>query len=234
LKAGKAVDLIGATGAPAYYRWVTPESSEQRTALKKDDGTFAVTAHDQALLELVPNPMSDQYRLQVEIKHDSSEGLHGQVGIYFAHTRFQPKKDRGHAFCGLYYNDLGDEVAQRPDGRAPGNALRLYRSALLESVMTGPNRMMTPHWHFAPVGPRGNFRWRKLRLELTGEALTIFWEGQQVLHLSRDQVLGCKVFPDPRFDAESLQCEPRGGLGLYLYRSTASFRNVRLEPILSR
>src|SRR5262249_20368486 len=154
--------------------------------------------------------------------------------LYFAHSQFLPEHGQGHSFCKLYYNDLGNEAGVFPKEKIPGNALRLYRSALFEPVMAGPSRGMAPHWFFAPAGPRAKVAWRKLGIELGHEALVISWDGQRVCSLPQADVLKCTLPPDERWDVASLPFHSRGGLGLYLHLSTASYRNVRLDPLFGK
>jgi tRNA A-37 threonylcarbamoyl transferase component Bud32 len=230
LAAGHAVELIRATGAPRYFHWAT--SAPRQQAFASDGETFAIQAQHEGLLELVPNLLHDQYRFQAEVRQDSSEGHLGLVGIYFAHTRFTPKEGQGHSFCKLYYNDLGDEAGADPNQKQRGNALRLYRSVLFEPTMAGPSCGIAPHWFFTPVGPSAKTAWRQLMIEVTDHALIMFWEGQLVCRLSRADVLACSLPQDPRCDTATLEFEPRGALGLYAHLCAASFRNVRLQPII--
>jgi hypothetical protein len=229
LKEGKAVELIGAKGKPRYFRLTTPVSDQEKTSLG-EDGTFTVSAYKQALLELVPDPLHDQYRFQAEIRQDATDGIVGFVGAYIGHTEFPTENDRVHHFYGLCYNDLGDERVRQQ----PSNALTLRNAVLLESIMDGSIRMMNIHCNFVPAGATATTAWRQLAIELTHDGLSISWEGKKVCQLSRDEVARCKLLPDNRYDVGAFWLDPRGSLGVCLYRSTASFRNVRLEPIVDK
>jgi tRNA A-37 threonylcarbamoyl transferase component Bud32 len=230
LAAGQAVELIGKTGAPRYFRWQT--SAPRQQTFVRDEGVFTIQAQDEGLLELVPDPMHGQYRFHAEVRQDLSEGILGSVGLYFAHARFLANEGQGHSFCKLSYNDLGDEAGAFPNEKIEGNALRLYRHVLFEPILGGPSCGLAPHTFFTPAGPKAKTAWRKLTIEVRSDALVISWEGQPVSRMTRADILGCGLPPDSRCDTAALQFEPRGGLGLCLYRSTASFRNVELEPIL--
>jgi hypothetical protein len=80
--------------------------------------------------------------------------------------------------------------------------------------------------------------WRQLTVEVTPEALTVYWEDQQLvgsivpsvmLKMARQPLLHQKdmVGIDPPFS-------PHGGLGLFVEGSAAFFRNVVIEPILEK
>jgi tRNA A-37 threonylcarbamoyl transferase component Bud32 len=227
LTAGKPVELIRETGPPGYFRWETAVAGQQ--TFLRDDGVFAVHGPNEGLLELVPDPLHDCFRFQAEIRQEASGGTLGHVGLYIAHAGFVAKDGPGHSFCKLFYNDLAIEQNMRQ-----GNALRLTRQVLFEPFLAGPSRDMTDHWYFNPAGPNPQFgpMWRQLAIELKRGAISVLWDGQQVLHLPRDKVLQSGyLIPDERYDVRSLELVPRGGLGLYIHKSTASFRSVHLQPI---
>jgi tRNA A-37 threonylcarbamoyl transferase component Bud32 len=230
LAAGQPVDLIGETGAPGYFQWQTTAPRQQTSV--GEDGAFVGQAHLEGLLELVPEPLPEQYRFQAEVRQDLSEGVWGRVGIYFAHTSFIAQLGRGHSVCKLFYNDLGDEAALTPIMDVSGNALRLYRSVIFEPIMAGPGCGMNL-CRLTPVGPAGKTAWRKLKIEVTRDSVVIFWEGEVVRRWLRTEILNCSIPADPRYDTASLEFEPRGGIGLYLHQSNASFRSVRVEPIIN-
>jgi serine/threonine protein kinase len=230
LEAGKSVELIGENGPPGYFRWET--AAPRQLTFEGDRGVFTVQAQHEGLLEVVPDPLHEQYSFEAEVRHDSSEGIYGSVGLYFAHTRIQAAEGPGHSLCKLFYNDLADEAAAFPKENIPGNLLALYRSVIFEPIMAGPGCGMNCAHHFRLPIPATDPPWRRMRIVLTKDDLSVSWEGQVVCRLSRTDVARCKVGQDPRCDTASLRFEPRGGLGFYVHKSTASFRNVRLQPIL--
>jgi hypothetical protein len=137
-----------------------------------------------------------------------------------------------HSFSSVFFNDLTDFDTLFPENKL-GNPLTMRREVLLESIMGGPAQGMGPMWYFPPAcrnGPAGV--WRNLRIQLTGQALTVWWDGTPVQRVSRDHIRQCTLPADLRYDASQLQFEPRGGLGIYVHQASASVRNVRLTPIL--
>src|SRR5262249_45222639 len=91
---------------------------------------------------------------------------------------------------------------------------------------------------FKPRGEKSG-KWDDLELVVTPEEVTARWNGQPFTvttsDIQRKFDMDMKVFPPapgspvkreniPQFDA-------RGGLGLYVYRASASFRQVTVTPI---
>jgi hypothetical protein len=76
-----------------------------------------------------------------------------------------------------------------------------------------------------------NAVWRELKIVLTRQQLAVHWNKQLVYRMSREEILDHGMPPDARYDTQSLKFEPRGGLGIFVYRSTLFVRNVRLTPI---
>jgi hypothetical protein len=224
LAAGRDVELVGEFGPPHWFSWRTSDA-EQRSFLG-GDGTFAIQAASTALLELVPDPMHDEFRFSVELRHDSSEGYYGDVGLYFGYMGFESRNGPGHSFCSISYNDLSLEPG------SASNSLVLFRHVMFEPRMDGLSSGMK-RWHFTPAVPEKRTLWRELIVERKHDALAVSWNGKQVLGLSQAEVLACKLPDDERYDTPPLHFTPRGGLGICLNRSTVSVRRARLEPILN-
>jgi tRNA A-37 threonylcarbamoyl transferase component Bud32 len=231
LATGRGVELVGSSGPPSYFRWETDAPGQQ--TLLRADGVFSAEAQLEGLLELLPDLPYEQYRYEVELRQDLSEGYSGLVGLYFAHTRHVTELGPGHSFCKLFYNDLGDERVSSPEAKLPGNGLRLYRHFVFEPIMAGPSCGLAPHTFFSPAGPKSETSWRPLRVEVTAETVTAFWDGVPVQRVSRAQPWAWRLPKDQRFDTASLPFEPRGGLGVYMHLSMVSVRNARVKPIES-
>src|SRR5262249_19514997 len=133
------------------------------------------------------------------------------------------------------FNDLLDETSLVPKDKPPGNPFRTYRQVIFEPIMVGPGQGLTTHWHFRPACLQGMEQlWRNLKIELTGEALTVSWDGTQVQRVTQDSIQQCTLPADACYDTSQLHFEPRGGVGVYVHNAAASLRNVRLTPILDR
>lgn len=91
---------------------------------------------------------------------------------------------------------------------------------------------------FVPAGE--GKAWRDLTITVTSEEVTAEWDGQ-TLHLNREEIAAAvaaamdrlrPLYPEfPLLQSAQPQFAPRGGLGLYLYRGSASFRDVTVTPL---
>jgi hypothetical protein len=229
---GQPIELVGGTGGPLLpSRWVTRGRSQLDSL--SQDGSFTVESMDRALFELMPNLACGHFSLEAVIRQNKGNAPESNVGIYFAHTQFQSQAGPAHSFSYVFFNDVMDQAALFPNGDLEGNALSLCRQVISESIMVGPGQGMAPIAYFLPACRNGPAAvWRNIKIQLTGEALTVWWDGTPVQRVSRDGILKSTLPSDPRFDASQLHFEPRGGVGVYVHQAAASVRNVRLTPIL--
>jgi serine/threonine protein kinase len=229
---GQPIELVGGKGGPRLpSHWVTGGRGQLDSL--SQDGSFTVESMDKALFELLPNLAHDQFHLEADIRQLKGNGTESNVGIYFAHAQFQSQVGPAHSFSYVFFNDVMDQAALFPKGNLEGNALSLCRQVIFESIMSGPGQGMAPIRYFTPAclsGPKEV--WRNLKIELTGEALTVWWDGTPVQRVSRDGIQKYTLPADARYDASQLNFEPRGGVGVYVHNASASLRNVRLTPIL--
>jgi serine/threonine-protein kinase len=96
LRKGKSVVLVGDKGRPRWFQWVSGQSEGKLDTT--NDGFCSIHAGDDgALVELVPDPQSDSYRLELQVRHDSADiRERSEVGVFVAR--------QGHP--------VGDAVAQ--------------------------------------------------------------------------------------------------------------------------
>lgn len=75
--------------------------------------------------------------------------------------------------------------------------------------------------------------WRKIRIEVTPEVVRWYWEGELVISVEKAQQLKLAATLTRHQELEGNQPEfpRRGGLGLFVDKSRASFRNVVVEPL---
>jgi tRNA A-37 threonylcarbamoyl transferase component Bud32 len=203
------VILIGESGPPAdFHRTVT--RPEVRTGLHSGDRTFFVQAPScLCLLGLGSPPPWPSFRFEAEVRHEESTG--GEVGIYFAHHLDLSPREENHFCFPLGFADKGP---------FPGHAtLRLTRIQL-PSWQENQAVCISP----APFKPSGNAGavWRKVAIEVTPSEARVYWKDDQERCIGRL----------PREEAQSRIADvrgsyhPRGGVGLYVRSSSASFRRV--------
>jgi serine/threonine-protein kinase len=250
LAQGQPVTLVRETGRPAWFRWCVGEERTQVSVA--GDGTFAVHSWTLCLLELVRDPQQDRYRIRAEVRHENSDTHGPNVGIYLAHRAYPGARGDIHLLTQLGYNDVRNRLElyeQLPPNRRPKTPPR--NVSLVD---------LFPHLHYAgkggtqwddaiagvsgarfkPAGVGGG-PWRQLEVTVTPEGLRATWDGQLVGDLPVPTIvdrLGAALAkrrqwsPDDPFVSQIPSDFPlRGSLGLYVYRGSARFRSVRIEPL---
>ncbi len=251
LARGQAQTIIGEQGPPAWFEPVAGRETCQ-TAVGPD-GFFTIHTRGQTLLELVRDPHRERFRIRAALRHDHPVILFGSLGLYVARRAHATDGGVVHHFAAMTFYDLRDdrddwdmrrEVWKKhpnPPPRPPGNMValdpHLYSDGTGESwepgIPIGGARRF-----FDPAGFSGGV-WRELALEVTPEGVRGFWGGEEVGLLTADEVVapaqGVADHAHPPYAAFSrgLRPEfvPRGGLGLYVNRGSASFRHVVVEPL---
>src|SRR5262249_38322443 len=146
---------------------------------------FLYQHQDIGLLELLPDPQMERYRLRAEVRHEPGQDpTNGEVGIYFAHSQRATTQDAEHCYCRVAFNDLADLFTlPTPHGRrlVRGNRLRLVaqrhplEGLAFNSVIIGDISRFEPAPAVERPGP-----WRKIAVEVTPEEVRVFWEDRQI------------------------------------------------------
>jgi serine/threonine-protein kinase len=247
LARGEAVTLIGETGGPRWSRWRAGGPDVQTAPAP--DGAFTVySVGSLALLELLRAPRQSHFRFRAEVRHRGSNDQ-GAVGLYFAHATGPSEAGEVHHYGVLSYNDVRDEVAHwhaifgelLPKEKAPTkNMVCLGPRLYPRSTPPGEVKLPEVRATFQFGGVAGE-RWRQLVVEVTPEGVEGFFDGDPVGRLPaarwegecREAVSGMRATqptalylhgPDPSYT-------PGGGVGLYVHRGSASFRQVVVEPL---
>jgi hypothetical protein len=204
----RAVVLIGATGPPTSFRWVSGEDGAVvETAADKP---FSVRTSERSLLELSQVSWK-RFCLEAEIWHEA--GKDSTVGLYFNHGVFADK-DQGlsHCYLRVSFADWGE------------------RAGILNLSLCVPSAS----WHVSNHGFEPLSRvptpdpWRRIKVEYTPEETRVFWDDKRVGAVP--QALLLKLRANMSVAETQAFVEP-GGVGLYLSKATASFKNVTVKPI---
>jgi tRNA A-37 threonylcarbamoyl transferase component Bud32 len=229
LAAGQPVELIPPTGGPRYQAWRSAHPSQVVTQSPTE--AFALQSREYGLVELLRDPRCDSYRFEAEIRHESSNGIRGCVGLYFADFMITTAGDIEHWYCTVEFNDQSDFKQVDRDWPYPGNPVRLMVKRQMESERHPDTLDPSIETFFAPRAPRQQNIWRHLAIEVRPADVRFSWAGQapRSLPCARlDQItrkhLKSAAGVVPEF-------HPRGGLGLYVFSSAASFRNVWVIPL---
>jgi eukaryotic-like serine/threonine-protein kinase len=241
LKLDKPTQLIG-TGQPRVARPIVGVLPTKLTT--DEDGHFAVVSTGLCMLELAADPMRDAYRLRAQIRHLRYHSGPGRIGLYVGHKSVLRQPNPVHQFTMITFNDVVDEVKQfieesEENGVKADPPKGNYVHAL-PTVFAGAEWKEGSHSHgggssvplFKAHGAQ-NGDWRTLTVEVRPTGVKVFWEtpaarlpaGELTARQVRD---GLTTALKGLAEAEFL---PRGGLGLYVERSDAAFRNVVVEPL---
>jgi serine/threonine protein kinase len=220
---GEAVTLIGETRGPKWSTWATGKGGSQKSVA--DDGVFSIHSWTLGMLELVHRP-PPTYTLNAEVKHDKSD-QGGDVGLFFALNEVHTNDGILQLCYQLAFNDIVDRRVP-PD--VPQQNVVLIRSLLsLKSELDSPlshTENGKVGRHFKPAGQFGS-GWRKLSVKVGPDSIEMFWDGQQAGTLDRAELNDMAAKTK---NSVGLAFNPAGSLGLYVFRGSASFRRVVIEP----
>lgn len=239
LAAGRPVDLFPAD-APAAYRVVLAEPGVGR-AFANPDGTFAVDSGPGrvALVEFLDFAGADWLRFSVEVRpdegygdtwaglyhgHEAQGGPHRPVHLFgYLGLRVPPGADPPDRDDTFGFRPLFGILSMADPGGGGGSAK--YQRLLQPARPAGPA---------APPPPP----WRRLVVEVTPDGVYGRVDGGA----GGPVAAGYPAAEYRRCAAElpGLMAEgagtwfaarPSGGLGVYVFRGRASFRNGRIEPL---
>ncbi len=233
---GNAAELVGATGKPDWSRWRLGEKDAQ--ARLEADGAFVVHGWPLTLLELWPDTGDHgHYRIHAEIRHlRTTKG--GAVGVYFAGASHRSDKGPVLSFVCVTFNDLEDAAAlfqqEHPQMTGPAfnslDVISRYYAASEKGTIVDYKSTYLDIQLFKPSGNASRpGKWRTLDIEVSPARVHFQWEGTPVGRELNPALVEEK--DKPILPGLVPHLNLRGGVGLYLYGSFASFRNVRIEPL---
>lgn len=218
LRAGGQVVLVPEHGPPPWSEWTLRHGNVVETG---PGGVFTFGDDGATQLMLLPTPPVDRYRFTAEVCHVQARTT-GKVGLFFLDAKRMTRPGTAHVFATWTFNDP-------PPNRALKTS-KPFVTLFVRRFQDGMDRSES----YAPVGrtfaPTAG-GWHELRVDVVADAVRCSFDGQFV---------GAAPFTTlgPLFKQAAaleppveVELSPRGGLGLFTLWSTASFRNVRLEPL---
>jgi serine/threonine protein kinase len=244
------VELIGKTGTPKWFR--SAVGGNRTHTFLADDGTFTVDSwEDLCLLELAPNPQRDRYVITAKVRHEKSNDL-GEVGIYCGWYEYESGGLDVYTFVSFGFNDLVDQVERynrmspaekalspKPTGNIVFFPFRVLGRRQNKTIADYIPLSLDRANMFKPAGPGGR-SWRTLVLKVAPGGIEGYWEEEQfVATIPTDGLAGLAdkallLMAGPQNNMPHLQqLHPtfprRGGLGLYVRNSAASFCSVTVD-----
>src|SRR5262249_6369456 len=107
LRGGRPVTLLGRRGPPLWMHWITPAHPVETSAYDPaPDAGYTISTATFDVVELLPAPLLDGYRLCADVRHSDGVALDGgadsQVGIYLA----RQSRDDMEILWVLTFNDM--------------------------------------------------------------------------------------------------------------------------------
>lgn len=225
---------------PFVFRYGEPSL----LARDEQEPFFSGSSHGTTLWELLPEVEHDRYEFSIEVRHTSVMQANSLVGLYFNYQEIPATEGRlaRGSYLTLGFSEANAAALQKP---MPPQAqswvalnTRLFERRAIPYSPTGPVTGVP----FVPANPLvGPGPWRKLRVVVQPDEVTVDWEAtpgqrepiavlpvQELADRLRELALSM-----PKLRDAPATFRPRSGLGLVVVRAGASFRNVRLTPILS-
>jgi hypothetical protein len=224
LAKGEEVVWIGNTGRPLFSRPALAYRDE--IIGRADDCAFVFGSDTIGLLELVPDPQVSHYVLSAEVRRQDVKPA-GDVGLFFCHSQqgVAGNPFRRHWYCVVKFNDS-------PESTRPGPTLWVehhFQPSIIRQFVASKSRSIEC--------PRSAEKtWHKIAVEVSPTEVTLRFDDRPPQKTSRRELndigdflygvqLGLRT-PEPK-----PPLDPRGPLGLYAFRGTASFRNVVVKPL---
>jgi serine/threonine-protein kinase len=242
LARGETAVLVGESGPPVWFDFAYG-GERSSTSLAKD-GAFHVSTWDNCVLRLLTDPGRPDYVFSAEIRHERSD-LPGEVGLFLALQEQAGEGFRDIEFIKIGFNDvrsnqeIGNAMAKfaGPPPEIPNATqafARFVRQPLAGKVIERQISLGKPVT-FKPAGAMGG-PWRKLEMRVTASAVSASWDGRPLapftLEKARSALETLPVKLAPAAPLPAHRADPAwGGLGVYLFRGAASFRNVTLRPL---
>jgi serine/threonine-protein kinase len=220
---------------------------DSATVTADRDGAITVSTWDLCLVEYTGIRGHIPYRFRANVRHVASE-REGRVGLYFAHLANPGVFGETHLFGRMTYNDIfkaSDGYGAPEQPRPFVNPLPQENQARLDFVtlVAGHDRPLTLRRELAAGSPfelcgsQANCP-RVLEVVISPDAVTGIWEGIPVRPVSADRIStefaeklenARKRSPnDDLLRMVTARYDSRGGVGLVVERSSASFRSVEM------
>jgi serine/threonine-protein kinase len=240
---GNAVTLISDEGKSGWYDIRTGADATQISQAR--DGAFSVHSWGFCLVVLVREVRQSNYKIRAQIRHERGQQP-GEVGLFFCLEEIATDAGTVLTFGQVAFDDYNREAdinRMRPPGlpgplpEPDGNPIYIepfvYGLRADGTERTQRLNSGSPTFRFEPV--KGGNRWHWLTIDVSTTGIIAYWDDDEwigminavewksflTIGLSNDRLIN-------RSDSPGLA--RHGALGLYVTRSTASFRNVVVEP----
>jgi serine/threonine-protein kinase len=232
----RPVTLVGPTGAPSWSRWVDVEgnltkSTEYSEVLRVESGAMA-------LLELLPDPGRDRYRVTAEIRVEHLGGKLVRSGIYFGRRSFgEPEGPQCICFLAACFEDTLD----LPGGTWDKGVVVL-NDGLIATLGPGSQKSAAAG-QLSPRSRIDSCGWRTLVVEVAPDEVRVKLRedgaAPAVVAVCPKSRLANRPSSSREAVARATQTDgaalndwsPRAPLGLLVEHGAVAVRNVSVEPM---
>ncbi|HEV3237776.1 MAG TPA: serine/threonine-protein kinase [Gemmataceae bacterium] len=241
----KTVTLVPQKGQPPGFRVLTGETPPNGDDI--DDKPFRVHSVGLTLIELLPDPLCDNYRFSVEVRHDNmTEGL---AGLFVKYNSLDTDKGPIYAYFELGFADFGtnrnwfylnnpDEeqglldlkyvMLRDPNSEKDWGSHEYLRTGLYDTFL--PQRAVSS----GPDAP-----WRRLTINVSSTEITFALDGEPLKKLVFEEfqptLQGWKELLLQRNPEKSafrqLDFDTGHGLGVFVLNGSAAFRSATISRI---
>jgi hypothetical protein len=248
LEEGRPTTLVGADGSLRWSRWFADR--QQYPPQPDPRGHLTISSWKTGMLELLPDPVRDQFRLRAEVCYQN--GVFGSAGLYWSGEEFPEEGGTDRRFCTFRFNEGPSDPGRvdfllcrerdlvPPRGSTRAHQLKVfspYALAAASSIGWGAAGGQAPQQAVLAVCLHQNRqigRWHRIEVTVTSGHLTAHWDGRLVSWTNRrgiDEILPMWWRDMKDRPARLSTFGPRGSLGLFVERGKAWFRNVVVEPL---
>jgi serine/threonine-protein kinase len=234
LRRGTKVTLVGPTAPriPLAFGLGTCDIIES----SKGDTKFSLRSRNGTILHLLSDPGIDRYRLRVQLRQElrtpspGGEVRNAQIGVVVGHARVRAgQASVAHSLIGVGFTD-------HPAGPAQigiWDEVKFERP--LESPISRGHRSSTLPLE---LRPGEETPWRTIEIDVSPEGITIHHDDRSAtctsaeinrLLADREEQLRADL-PPSDLDFVLPSWSPRLPLGIWVFESWASVRNVSIEP----
>jgi hypothetical protein len=214
LHGGEKVELIGPEEAPGWFRWIVPGTVG---ALGKDNA-FAPHTGQVSLMELLPAPLPERYRLGAEI-HTSPAG---DVGMFVGYCRYPIPQGDLHTFIRFYARER----------RLPKKDIQIDTVLdLTHFVQPQLSAGYNSGYQIKSSTFPKKTSWHRFLAEMTPDECRFYWDGQLGGTVHARHLPTAATALVLRKNIDRVDFSLQGSLGIYLSKSTGCFRNVWVEKM---
>jgi hypothetical protein len=251
LRAGKKVALIGKTGLPRWHQFHMFPATLGLSPL--GDETCSFQSSDLSLLELLPDPAMEKYRIRAEVQHllaTTAKPANAQVGLENIGVYFGAdigRTDDGRDATTLFSVRFNENAPVPIAGQKPIIPVVRFQPGFIAQVGQG-NLGPGLFWGTGATLPftpteRGKPRpWRGIEIDVSPEAVVVRWQESPdarprvVAEWSGDDVRTRHAGLQPLATAVAPSYvvhpwAPARSLGVWCYRSALAVKNFTIESL---